>query len=205
MTEPCAMRLLIVRHGETDVNREGRMQGVSGAPLNEAGRRQLARTAERLAGEGITAIYASDLLRARESAEIVAARVGLPVATDPRLREQSLGDWEGALWDDIVSHPDIDRYLGDLDYAPPGGETKRSLRDRVVEFIDALPERHDDESVLVVTHGGPVMVFMFHALSIPYGPHNRFYGANGGVSEFGRRDGIWRLHTFNETWFLRSS
>ncbi|MHC4860567.1 MAG: histidine phosphatase family protein [Planctomycetota bacterium] len=206
MSESCDFRLFLVRHGETDVNREQRMQGITDAPLNENGRRQLARVAERLAKEGIDAIYSSDLPRALESAEIVSARIGAPVVPEPDLREQDLGDWEGIRWPDLAeasSREELRRFLGDLDFGPPGGETKRSLLDRVVGFVDALPDRHPGGCVLVVTHGGPLMVFVYHALGIPFGPENRFYGANAGITEFGRRDGIWRLHAFNETHFLR--
>ncbi|HYG70238.1 MAG TPA: histidine phosphatase family protein, partial [Anaeromyxobacteraceae bacterium] len=91
-----ATRLFLVRHGETDWNVAGRWQGQTDIPLNEAGRAQARELARRMRGEGIATIAASDLLRARETAEIVAAELGLEVRIlDHRLREQSFGAFEG--------------------------------------------------------------------------------------------------------------
>ncbi len=87
--------LLLARHGETDWNRERRWQGHADPPLNELGRAQARRLAEALAGEQLEAIYASDLRRAHETAEIVGARLGLPVTSDPDLREIDVGSWSG--------------------------------------------------------------------------------------------------------------
>jgi broad specificity phosphatase PhoE len=88
--------LLLVRHGETDWNAEGRLQGHTDMPLNDLGRRQARALADELAGDGIEAVYSSDLARASETAEIVAERLGLPVGLDPDLREKDWGTWEGA-------------------------------------------------------------------------------------------------------------
>jgi probable phosphoglycerate mutase len=206
MSEPNGQfRLLLVRHGETDANRETRMQGHSDLGLNAAGRRQLSRTAERLAGEKIDAIYASDLRRAIESAEPIAKRHGLEVRTDPRLREQNLGDWEGDIWFDLpglYGQEALDRFMGDMDYGPPGGESKRQVLDRVREGILEIGARHAGETIVIVSHGGPVMMFAYDALRIPFGKENRFYAANGSLSELIRMDGFWRLVTLNETHFL---
>ena len=199
-------RLLYLRHGETDLTVRHGMQGISDLPLNARGREQAARAAERLAGEGIDVIYASDLRRARESAEIVAGRTGGEVATDPRLREQDLGDWEGLSWPDLateVGSDALDRFLGDFDFGPPGGETKRALSERVCPALDELARTQRGTTVLVVSHGGPLMVFMHAVLAIPFGRKKRFYPSNAGLSEFGRMDGHWTLVTFNETSFMR--
>jgi broad specificity phosphatase PhoE len=83
--------LLLVRHGETDWNAEGRLQGHTDTPLNELGRRQALTLADELAGDGIEAVYSSDLARARETAEIVAERLRLAVVLDPDLREKDWG------------------------------------------------------------------------------------------------------------------
>src|SRR5262245_65615545 len=87
--------LLLTRHGETDWNREHRVQGHTDVPLNENGREQARALAERLVDVPLAAIYASDLARARETAEIVARRLGLGVVLDPGLREKNFGSWEG--------------------------------------------------------------------------------------------------------------
>jgi len=87
--------LLLVRHGETDWNAAGRLQGHTDRPLSDYGREQARRLAEELVGEEFDAIYASDLARARETAEIVGAQLDLPVVLDPDLREKNWGTWEG--------------------------------------------------------------------------------------------------------------
>src|SRR6476661_9887592 len=87
--------LLLVRHGETDWNADGRLQGHTDRPLSDFGRRQARQLAEELAEEKLDAIYASDLSRARETAEIVGVRLGLGVVIDPGLREKDWGTWEG--------------------------------------------------------------------------------------------------------------
>src|SRR3954449_5504484 len=133
--------LLLVRHGETDWNAEGRLQGHTDRPLNEHGRRQAKELADRLAGEEVDAIYASDLARARESGEIVGERLGLPVVIDADLREKNWGNWEGLTGDERV-HVEFE------------GESTIAHRDRVMRAVDRIVERHPEQRVVVVTHGG---------------------------------------------------
>ncbi|HEV7133000.1 MAG TPA: histidine phosphatase family protein [Gaiellaceae bacterium] len=133
--------LLLVRHGETDWNAEGRLQGHTDRPLNDFGRRQAAALAERLAGDPIDAIYASDLSRARETAEILGARLGLPVVLEPGLRERNWGTWEGL----TGSERDRVEYIG---------EAPDEHAERVLAAVRAIAERHPHGRVLVVTHGG---------------------------------------------------
>jgi broad specificity phosphatase PhoE len=90
--------LLLVRHGETDWNAERRWQGHADVPLNERGRDQAERLAEELENARVDAVYSSDLSRARETAEIVGARLGVPVVLDPALREIDVGSREGLTW-----------------------------------------------------------------------------------------------------------
>ncbi len=133
--------LLLVRHGETDWNAEGRLQGQTDRPLNDFGRRQAARLAEELEGEGIAAIWSSDLSRARETAEIVAGRLGLPVRIDTGLREKNWGTWEG------LTGEERDRVEFE-------GESTEAHRDRTLAALRRICELHPHETVLVVTHGG---------------------------------------------------
>jgi 2,3-bisphosphoglycerate-dependent phosphoglycerate mutase len=134
--------LLLVRHGETDWNAEGRLQGHTDRPLNDYGRRQARELAERLAGEErVDAVYTSDLGRARETAEIVGARLGLPVGIDPDLREKDWGTWEGLTGDE--------RVLVEL-----VGESTEAHRERVMRALDRIAASHPSGRVVVVTHGG---------------------------------------------------
>jgi broad specificity phosphatase PhoE len=133
--------LLLVRHGETDWNAEGKLQGHTDRPLNDYGRRQAQALADRLAGESIDAVYASDLSRARETAEILGAKLGLPVLVDPDLREKNWGNWEGLTPDERL-HIEFQ------------GETSEAHRDRTLGAVQRIVERHPGGRIVVVTHGG---------------------------------------------------
>jgi probable phosphoglycerate mutase len=134
--------LLLVRHGETDWNADGKLQGQTDRPLSEYGRRQARQLADELADEDFAAIYASDLSRARETAEIVGERLGLPVALDPDLREKDWGTWEG------LTPVERDR----VEFV---GESTEAHQERMLLALRRISERHPDGGrVLVVTHGG---------------------------------------------------
>jgi len=133
--------LLLVRHGETDWNAEGKLQGHSDRPLNDFGRRQANALADRLAGDDVAAIYSSDLSRAKETAEILGARVGVPVVVDPDLREKNWGNWEGLTGDERI-HVEFE------------GESTKDHRERVLRAVERIAERHPGQRVVVVTHGG---------------------------------------------------
>jgi broad specificity phosphatase PhoE len=133
--------LLLVRHGETDWNASGRLQGQTDRPLNARGRSQAKALAEELAGDGIAAVYASDLLRARETAEIVGERLGLTVVIDSDLREKDWGTWEGLTSDERL-HVEFE------------GETTEAHRERVLRSVGRIVRRHPGQRVVVVTHGG---------------------------------------------------
>ena len=135
--------LLLVRHGETDWNAEGRLQGHTDTLLNDYGRRQAAALGEDLAGDGIDVVYSSDLARARETAEIVAGRLGLPVVLEPGLREKNWGSWEGL----TPMERDATEYVG---------ESNEDHRERTLRTLGAIAERHPGRRVLVVTHGGSI-------------------------------------------------
>lgn len=133
--------LLLVRHGETDWNAEGRLQGHTDRPLSEYGRSQASRLAADLEGEDVEAIYSSDLARARETAEIVGERIGLPVVLDPGLREKDWGNWEG------LTAVERDR----VEFV---GESTEAHQERMLQALQRIAERHPAGRVLVVTHGG---------------------------------------------------
>jgi broad specificity phosphatase PhoE len=150
-------QLLLVRHGETDWNRERRFQGHADPPLNDAGRKQARELAETLAGEGIEAIYTSDLQRARETAEILAARFGSEVVALRELREIDVGDWQGLTWPEIEErYPDGAARWHRDGHGWDGGETYDQLGERIVAALRVIAERHPGQRVLVVGHGGTV-------------------------------------------------
>lgn len=152
--------LLLVRHGETDWNRDRRWQGHSDTPLNERGREQARELAATI--DDADVVYASDLTRARETAEILASRWDVPVRVDDRLRERHFGAWEGR------TNDELEREFGDTyaqwrrgeGHGADDAETYDAFLERVGSFVEDVVERHPDERVLVVAHGGSVRAIL---------------------------------------------
>ncbi len=155
--------LILVRHGETDWNAQHRWQGHSDMPLNGVGRKQAGLLASEL--ERVDAVYSSDLARARETAEILAQRIGLEVHLDPRLRERGFGAWEGLTTQEIESSfPDEQkRWRAGIGAGAPDAEPFGAFAARVRSFVEEVGRQHVDEEVLVVAHGGTIRVV--HALA----------------------------------------
>lgn len=160
-------RLLLVRHGESTWNADGRWQGQADPPLSPLGEQQAAEAATRV--DSVDAVWASDLVRARRTAEIVAGgpnvrKLGangreVVVRLDPRLRERDAGAWQGRTRLEIEEH--WPGYLGS-GRRPPGYEGDDALLTRVLEAIDEIAAGHRGESVLVVVHGGIVRTLERH-------------------------------------------
>jgi broad specificity phosphatase PhoE len=155
--------ILLARHGETDDNLPPiRVQGFTDTPLNDTGRRQAAQLAERVAGEGISSLWSSDLSRARETAEIVGDRIGLEPRLDRRLREACRGRWEGRRFIDIeLEEPAL--YAAWLRageaFRFPGGESLREQMDRVSACLEDI-QSTGELPALVVCHGGSIRVML---------------------------------------------
>src|SRR5262245_17169148 len=150
------VRILLVRHGETGFNVEGRWQGQADSPLTERGVAQARQLAVALRDEPIRAVYSSDLGRAMATAAEVAAVHGLTVNPDRRLREIDVGEWTG------LSRPQIETGFGDMlhrwAYHPatlrlPGGETLDEAHARAHEFFAECMPRHVGETIVVIAHG----------------------------------------------------
>jgi 2,3-bisphosphoglycerate-dependent phosphoglycerate mutase len=149
--------LILLRHGETDWNRELRFQGHVDVGLNDIGLEQARRLARRLAGEIAHRLYASDLLRAQQTAQPVSGLMSLPTVSDAALREQSFGAVDGMSVDDIkAQHPQA--WEGWLrfheDYCMPEGESTRQFHARVMDAVHRLIAAHPAQTLVVVTHGG---------------------------------------------------
>lgn len=149
--------LLLIRHGETDMNRELRFQGHVNVGLNAIGHEQARRLGARMAGETVHALYVSDLLRARQTAQPIADELALPPVAERGLREQHFGHVDGMRVDDIRrEHPEA--WAGwlrfDEDFAMPGGESTRAFHARALEAVRRLAAAHPQQTVAVVTHGG---------------------------------------------------
>lgn len=152
------IRWLAVRHGESTWNVAGRIQGQrSGVPLTARGRAQARAAASSLVGEGIGRIISSDLLRARETAAIIAAALGLPVALAPALREQALGELEGRLGSALRAEPVPDGAdISEIRWG--GGESVADVHARLRAFVAALEQETGGGTILLVTHEGTLQV-----------------------------------------------
>lgn len=149
--------IFLARHGESDWNVEKRFQGHSDRPLTERGREQAHALADLVASEKIDAVYTSPLSRARETAEIVAARAGLEPVALPELREVDTGSWSG------LSRADVEARFpeGFTRWRSGGsgwedGETYKEMAERVIGALQTIAEDHPDGRVLVISHGGPI-------------------------------------------------
>jgi broad specificity phosphatase PhoE len=161
--------LILVRHGETDWNRENRFQGHADPPLNDLGRRQSAELAETLARERVDRVYTSPLRRASETAVILGGRLGLEVEPLEALREIDVGAWSGLTRDDIAERfPEAWARWLDGGHEYDGGETYAELGGRVIPALFDLAAKHPGEVVVVVTHGGPSRVAQAYAAGVDY-------------------------------------
>jgi broad specificity phosphatase PhoE len=183
--------LLLVRHGETDWNRDGRWQGHSDTELNDAGRDQARRLAAEL--DGVDVVYSSDLARARETAEILAEPLGLEVQLDPRLRERGFGAWEGKTSAEIELEF-ADEHARWLAGGAPGAadaEPFAAFAARVQEFVADVLAEHPGGTVLVVGHGGSIRAIHALAQGLDYVRDHRLIPgvANCTVARYAAREG----------------
>ena len=174
-------QLYIVRHGETVWNRQGRIQGHTDVGLSDRGLKQAQMLAQRLKSVGFDAAYASDLLRASDTAAAILEGRDVPVFPTPRLREYHKGAFEGMTEEELrAKYPE--EYPGyiakDLDYAPDGGESARGVSERMAAVIKEIKERHLNDTVLVVGHGGSLRAAMMTLLGMSLDANWRFVFGN---------------------------
>jgi probable phosphoglycerate mutase len=184
--------LILLRHGETDWNRELRFQGHVDVGLNAVGMEQARRLAGRLAGMAVHHLYVSDLLRAQQTAHPVAQQLRLESVTDPALREQSFGAVDGMRVEDIkAQHPQA--WEGWLrfheDYCMPGGETTRQFHARVMDAVNRLVAAHAQETLVVVTHGGVLDMIYRTARSLGLSGPRQSEIPNAGFNRVRLREG----------------
>ena len=172
--------LFLVRHGESEWNLIGRVQGQDAAAggLTMLGRAQARRAAAELAGRGAGSVVCSDLARARETAAIIAGVLGLPFSIDPDFREQHFGELQGKLLAGGDLAGEIDRFWAEPFRRPPGGETVAELYARVHRALG----RYLGSSTIVVAHGGVVRVAMAAGPPVLGRPMDRVRVGNGSVS-----------------------
>ena len=177
------MKLLLVRHGQTDWNIARRFQGQSDIPLNEVGKKQAKALANRLLNQPFDFVYSSDLQRATETAKIICKSEWHP---DLRLREVNFGDWEGLTYNEIKEkHPDpLSAWENDIyKNAPPNGETLEQLSARVQSMLGELYAKRQDQTVLIVAHGGVLQTLICLALNLKPTMYWQFHLSTASLSE----------------------
>ena len=188
--------LVVLRHGQTDLNASGRFQGQADIPLNAVGIAQAEAARRRLAGVTFDAVYSSPLSRALDTARLI--RPDADIATDPRLMEIDVGSWSGRTWDEVKAEmPDYERnYANGVDFRRSAtGETLAEVVARGLPAIEEIARRHPGGLVLVVAHG-LLLNRVIHAL---LGLEGRVLGGLGNAhhSELLFTHGAWRLQAHN--------
>jgi broad specificity phosphatase PhoE len=196
------MRVIAVRHGETEWNAELREMGHLDSPLTPVGVRQAQALGHRLKGMGFDALYTSDLGRAIQTAEIIGAICRTPVQLHSGLRERHMGIFQGLTRQEInEKYPEeMATYerLGFLDVIPEG-ETAQERTDRSVRVLTEIASRHPEQTIVVVTHGGFLTGFLGFVLSIPFSNGRRFRKENASFNAFEYIEPNWYLETWNDT------
>ena len=162
-------RLILIRHGETDWNIEGRYQGQADPPLNRRGLSQAGQVAVPLKEVGIDLLYSSPLLRAYQTAQAIAQELGVPLYTEPRFMEIHQGDWQERLQSEIeVMYPEVFRRWQSEPWSatPPGGESLKQVQSRVYAALDDILERRARQCVGIVTHRIPIILIRLRYQSV---------------------------------------
>ena len=191
--------LLLVRHGQTDSNLQGRWQGWDGTPLNQQGEWEAALIARRLAQaeEAIVALYASPLRRAWQTAERIGEVLNLSPVPHNGLKEIHFGQISGITLDELQERfPDLHKHWTDkmdLTFTFPGGEQRAQFFQRVGEAIEEVVERHPDQKVVVVAHGGSLRACLVHYLPIEFSQWWTYELGNCSLTQLEVREGRAKL------------
>jgi broad specificity phosphatase PhoE len=199
-------RILLVRHGQSQGNAEGRFGGHTATPLSARGRRQAEAAARALASEKITAIYSSDLLRAVQTAEPLARLTNLEIKRTTAFRERSVGVMEGLTFEEAAEqHPEQYAALirRDFEHVILGGESYRQMLDRASENLDHAISRHKGGRICVFSHTGTICILTLHLMGALDAPELRpvwITTTNCGITRIEvRDDGFVRVLAVNDT------
>ncbi len=198
----------MVRHGETAWNAEGRVQGQLDIPLNDVGRAQARATAAVLAEHDFTAIYSSDLIRVRQTAEPAARKLALPVLYMAELRERHYGMFETLTYVEVREKfpAQYARFRDkDPDFDFEGGETLRGFNERSLKAVRDLIARHQGEQILVFTHGGVLEMVYRHARVVGLSSPRDFEIPNAGINWFEVTPDQWTVWSWAEVAHLEAA
>ncbi len=194
--------ILLLRHGQSEGNEGGRFGGHGPTPLTALGRRQAEATARALAAEGLTAIFASDLPRARQTAEPIVMATGIAMSTTPALRERHVGVFTGMTFAEAeAAHPDVFAAMmrRDPDACPPEGETAHDCLLRAGVFFDDVIERFEAGRTLLVSHAFTINLLLRRVLGLADSPTVFFRTDNCALHRLKRSaTGFWNVEALND-------
>ena len=196
------MRLILVRHGETEWNRQGRIIGHTEIALNETGRKQAVLLTQALRNEKVSAIYASPLQRTRETATEISRVLGVAVTFDDALMEIAAGDIDGMTFEEVAErHKDFFQHWmkGDPLLCLPGGESFTDLRNRTWPAVQRIVGTHGDVDVIVVSHTLAIMSIISSALGMDIANFRRIRLNVASISILEFKDRNVSLLLFNDT------
>ena len=187
MTETHSTRFFLIRHGEAAGNTQMRYLGIGDEPLTENGKRQASQAADALAQISVRMVVSSPLRRAADTAARIRDACGTGLRLDARLAEGSFGSWEGRTRPEVVQlgSPDAEllrRWESDPDAAPPGGESIRSIQQRIVALADELTGEFPRSTIVLVSHVGPIKALLAAVLGIPLQASRRLFLDPGSIS-----------------------
>jgi broad specificity phosphatase PhoE len=190
--------IFFVRHGETALNREGRLQGRIDLELSERGAEQVTRVAQRFAPDSVARVYTSPLRRAQQTADAIAAVSGAGVEVDDRLLELDYGEWDGKPLSEMRT-PRGELWFADPTFAPPGGESLVDVTARVEAFCRDRLQPDGDERIVAVSHVSPIKAALIWALGVDERATLRMQLGLASISTIGARaNGVPYLVSFND-------
>lgn len=203
------MRLLLIRHAETEHNRDSRVQGQADIPLSDLGRRQAAALADWLRASQLDAVYASPLCRALTTAEAIAEEHGLTVTVEPALMEMNVGEMEGLTTVEMRQRfPDFLKVWASEDghtAVMPGGECLQEVQDRAWQVVERLRAAHTDQTVALVSHNFVLGSLITRAMDMRLSDFRRFRLSVAGMTTLLFRQDRIMLVRLNETCHLTQS
>lgn len=190
--------VILLRHGQTDENVSGRISGQGPAPLNTRGQEQARLAADILAPLGVTHLFSSPLVRARQTAQCLADRMQQPIAELPELREVGYGDWEGKTFGEIRHHPVAHQVFNDpVNATFPNGESLVEVQQRGVRAIEWVWRTHPQGLVTLVSHGDVIRTVLAHYMGMTFNDYRHIHIDNGAISVLELFDGWVRVKAIN--------
>lgn len=192
------LRLILIRHGQTEANILRRLQGQSDGPLNALGRQEVERLGLALKNTQIDVIISSDMIRARDTAAAIARYHNLPVNTTPLVCEWNCGEWDGRPAEEFIAIvKNLTIPIAEL--RPPGGETLTEVRARASAFVKDVTEKYPDKTVVLSSHGDFLRMVISVLMNKSIDEANATYRMeNASYSVFEQENSTWKMAAFNQ-------